>query len=89
MACASIVLPPMCGVKNTLSNLVSSLSNISDFDDGSLGNTSIAAPFSFLDFNASTRASISTTFPRDAFISTEFLFHLRDLFCRYKINSAR
>ena len=70
-SCASSVDPPTCGVKITLSRPRSGDSNRSLLLRGSTGNTSIAAPNSFLLRRASARASMSTTVPRDALIKTE------------------
>ena len=67
-SCASFVLPPMCGVKITLSKARNGLINSSSLPLGSTGKTSMAAPATFLLANASDKASISTTVPREALI---------------------
>ena len=67
-SCASLVLPPMCGVKITLSNARNGVTNSSSLLFGSTGNTSIAAPDNFLLSSAWAKASISTTVPREALI---------------------
>ncbi|MCY1239290.1 hypothetical protein D9M72_520780 [compost metagenome] len=67
LACASMVEPPMCGVRITLSSPRSGDWNSSLLVRGSTGNTSMAAPSSFLLLRASASGSISTTVPREAF----------------------
>ena len=70
LACASMVEPPTCGVKITLSRPRKGDSKVSALLRGSTGNTSIAAPKSLREVSASASTSISTTLPRDALIKT-------------------
>ncbi len=68
LACASMVEPPMCGVRITLSRPRSGETNSSLLLFGSVGNTSIAAPARRPLRTASASGSISTTVPREALI---------------------
>ena len=68
LAWASMVEPPTCGVRMTLSRPRSGEVNSSLLLRGSVGNTSMAAPSSLPAFRASASGSISTTVPREALI---------------------
>mmetsp|Transcript_7668 Transcript_7668/g.26107 ORF Transcript_7668/g.26107 Transcript_7668/m.26107 type:complete len:209 (-) Transcript_7668:223-849(-) len=65
MRCASMVEPPMCGLRIVLGQPQSSLLNtLSPLFLGSSGNTSTAAPPRWPALRASARAETSTTSPR-------------------------